>query len=247
MIKHIAFIMDGNRRYAKTNNLQLKEGYEAGLEQFFNFVKYQIKNEIYETSFWALSTENWKKRDKNDLEPLYDVVNSFFCKGDEIETFFLENKIKIETKGDIQELENKQNIALPSQKKMFLDLKNRFEDYNNRLGNQFNFKVNLCLNYGGHREILFAFKNLLKKIEIGELNKEDLNEDIIKQNIYYNNSPAPEIIVRPGNVQRLSGFMSWDSAYSEIYFSSRLWPEFKEEDFNKIINWFNDIQRNFGK
>lgn len=247
MIKHIAFIMDGNRRYAKKNNLTKKEGYNAGMNQFLNFVKYQIKYEIFETSFWALSTENWKKRGKNDLTPLYDLMNNFFVEGDEIETFFFENKIKIETKGDLKEFEDKQNSLLSSQRKLFLGIKERLYKYNLKLGENFDFKVNICLNYGGNREILDAFKSILNKVENGELKKEEITEKTIKQNIYYNDSPAPEIIVRPGDAPRLSGFMSWDSAYSEIFFSKKLWPELDEKDFVSILEWFDGVLRNFGK
>lgn len=247
MIKHIAFIMDGNRRYAKKNNFEKKEGYKAGIQQFKNFVRYQIEENIYETSFWALSTENWKNRELSDLKPLYDLLNDFFKKGDEIEEFFYENKIELNIIGDLEEFETENRFISNEKRKIFLDLKNRVEKHNNKLGNEFKFKVNLCINYGGQREILNAFKNIFKKIKNNELKAEKITEKIIKENIYFSNSPAPEIIVRPGNAPRLSGFMSWDCAYSEIYLEEKFWPELTKEDFLKYLNWFENIQRNFGK
>lgn len=251
IIKHIAFIMDGNRRYAKKNNFSKKEGYKAGMDKFLDFVKYQVKYNIPETSFWALSTENWRKRGKDDLNPLYELLENFFEKDGKLEDYFFENKIKIEAKGDLKEFEDKQTNILPSQRKLFLDMQKRFEEYNQKLdveteGN-YNFKVNVCVNYGGNREILDAFKKILNKIEIGELKKDKITESTIKENIYFADSPAPEVIVRPGDAPRLSGFMSWDSAYSEIYFTKKLWPELCEEDFLEILNWFESIKRNFGK
>lgn len=247
MINHICFIMDGNRRFGKKNNLSLNQSYEAGMRQFVNFVKFQVKYKIYEASYWALSTQNWKRRNFDDLNSLFSILDDFFLDFDKTQEFFLENKIKIFLKGNIKELESKESSLDEKQKKIFANLKKRFDNYNKKIGDDFNFCVNICLNYGGHQELVFAFKNILKKIENKTLSYKQICEKTIKENLYFNKSNSPQIIVRAGNVPRLSGFMSWDCAYSEIYFSKKLWPELIEEDFKEILNWFSKIQRNFGK
>jgi len=235
--------MDGNRRYSKKNEISKKEGYKAGMEQFLNFVKYQVKYEIYETSFFALSVDNYDKREE-DLKPIGELIRSFFV-NDEFEKYFIENKIKICLKGDLEDIERKDKLRGKSI--FFGELKKRFDKYNLKIGDDFKFRVNIAINYDGHREIVQSFKDILKKIKNGQLNEEDICENTIKKNINFYDSVAPQIIVRPGDAPRTSGFMLWDSKYSEIYLTKKLWPELNEEDFIEIINWYKNIQRNFGK
>ncbi len=243
MVEHIAFIMDGNRRYSKKNNLTKKEGYSAGMEQFFNFVKYQVKHNIYETSYFALSTDNYDKRGE-DLKPIGILIRNFF-KQDKFENYFFENKIKIDLKGDLDDLEEKERVG--GKKLFFKDMKRRFEKYNNRLGEDFKYRVNIAINYDGQREILQSFKKILNKIKHGEIEESKICENEIKRNLSFCDSKAPNIIVRPGDVPRIPGFMLWDSKYSEIYLTKKLWPELTEEDFKEILVWYENIQRNFGK
>lgn len=244
MINHIGFIMDGNRRYGTKYNLSRKEAYEAGMKQLLNFVKYQVKNNIFETSFYALSTDNYENRG-NDLQPIGDLIKKFF-QNDEFEKYFLENKIKISLRGEIDELEEKDRKDRKI--KLFIsELRERFNKFNKQLGDEYKYRVNIAINYDGQKEILSSFKNIYNRIIAGELKIENINEETIKENIYYNDSKAPEIIVRPGDAPRLSGFMLWDSKYSELYLTKKLWPEMNEDDFLEILNWFHSIKRNFGK
>jgi undecaprenyl diphosphate synthase len=243
MVEHIAFIMDGNRRYSVKNNLTKKEGYNAGMEQFFNFVKYQVKYEIFETSYFALSIDNYDKRGE-DLKPIGELIKNFF-KEDKFEEYFFENRIKINIRGDIDDIEEKERTF--GEKLYFKDMKKRFEKYNSKIGDNFKYKVNIALNYDGHREILQSFKKILNKIKGGEIDENEVCENMIKNNISFSDSKAPEIIVRPGDAPRTSGFMLWDSKYSEIYLTKKLWPELDEEDFKEILNWYSTLQRNFGK
>lgn len=238
--------MDGNRRYAVKNSLEKKVGYKLGMEQFLNFVKYQVKHNIYETSYYALSTENLKNRDSKELKIIGEIISNFFKEGEDIEKFFEENKIKIEIKGDINELKKKESLFSFNENKFITKLNDRFEKYNLKL-NEIKFKVNICMNYGGQREIVDSFKKIIDQIEKNEIKKEDVNEDLIKKNIYFNSSPAPEIIVRPGDAPRISGFLLWDSQYSEIYLTKKFWPELDENDFLEIIEWYKKLKRNFGK
>lgn len=236
--------MDGNRRYAKKKELSKKEGYKAGMEQFLNFVKYQIKYNIEETSFFALSNDNYSKRPIEEMETLGNLVKGF-SENIQIWEFFSENKIQIGLKGYISEMEAKESI---SKGRIFFikELKKKVEKHNSSL-EEVKFKVNIALNYDGQEEIVFAVKKIAQLLKYGEIELENINAELIKNNIYFNSSPAPEIIVRAGDAPRISGFMLWDSEYSEIYLTKKLWPELREEDFVEILNWYNNLKRNFGE
>jgi len=163
-----------------------------------------------------------------------------------LEEFFKSNNIQVLIKGDIDQIKKKEKV-LPESRRMFInELSEKFEGWNQEL-EEIKFKVNICLNYDGQREIVNATKKICEKFVKGDINVADINEDVIKQNIYFSDSPAPEIIVRPGDAPRLSGFMLWDSKYSEIYLTKKLWPALTEEDFVEIIDWYSRIKRNFGK
>lgn len=243
MVEHIAFIMDGNRRYAKKENITLKNGYHLGMKKFLEFVKYQIKYKIKTTSYFALSSENYLKRPLEEKEILFDLVK-FFSNDTENEKFFISNSIQINLKGNISEIKQKEKII--NFGKSFIDeLEETIQNWNSQIKNPKYF-VNIALNYSGQKEIIYSFNEILKQIENGNLNKNLVDEKIIKKYLWFNQK-EPEIIVRPGNAPRLSGFMLWDSQYSEIYFTSKLWPEMTEEDFKTILDWYSNIQRNFGK
>lgn len=245
MVKHIAYIMDGNRRYSKNKNLSKNEGYKAGMLKFIDFVSWQIKYNIKETSYFALSCDNYEKRPIEEKKILYSLMN-FFSSDLSIKQKFIENKVKIRLFGDIENIKNKEKNNSVENRFFIEKLEKEFNNWNNSNTNH-DYFVNIALNYDGQKEIVDSFKQILEKIEKGELKKEDITEDTIKQNMYSFESPAPEIIVRPGDAPRLSGFLLWDSKYSEIYLTKKMWPELEEEDFLNILEWYKDIQRNFGK
>ena len=241
--EHIAFIMDGNRRYAKKNNLTLKESYNLGMTKFLEFVKLQIKYNIKTTSYFALSSENYIKRPKEEKEILFDLVK-FFSNNSENKEFFISNKIEIKLKGDINEVKQKEKII--NFGKSFIDeLEYSINSWNREIKNP-KYLVNIALNYNGQKEIVNSVNKILSEINSGILKENMVDEKLIKKYLWFNEK-EPEIIVRPGNAPRLSGFMLWDSAYSEIYLTEKLWPEMNEEDFEKILSWYENIQRNFGK
>lgn len=246
MIKHIGFIMDGNRRFAKKHDLTLKEGYKKGMEKFLDIVKYQIKNNIFETSFFALSSENYEKRPKyGELDVIFNLMKEF-SENDEIENFFIQNRVKIELKGDFETLKENESKAREQDKNFIKSLSEKFEKQNEKIKNP-EFKVNIALNYSGQKEILNSFKQILKKIRSGEIDEKSIDEKMIKKNLWFNNSPEPEVIVRSGDAPRISGFMLWDSQYSELYLTKKLWSELDETDFLEIIDWYSNLKRNFGK
>lgn len=239
MIQHIGFIMDGNRRYAKKNSISLKEAYKNGMEQFLEAISFQIENDISHTSFFALSTHNQKKRKQEELEPIGELIEEFFEQKN-IENFFVNNKILLHLRGNLEGLkQNSTNIQF--KKKRFIEnLEEKFEEYKLKIPRPL-FHVHIALNYDGQEEILHSLKEI-----IHSNNKNPTLQDI-KQHLYFADVPAPDIIVRPGNAPRLSGFMLFDSEYSECYFTKKLWPELQKEDFNEILNWFKNIKRNFGQ
>jgi undecaprenyl diphosphate synthase len=230
--------MDGNRRFAKKNNMYKTKGYTHGLEQFINFIKYQIKYNIEETSYFALSSNNLKKRSNLELKilkKLWETLSS----NKEIKTLFIDNKVKLQIKGDLDNTNKKvKEFGIE-------EIKNKIDNWNSE-NQTHNYTVNIAINYDGQLEISEAFKKIHKKIKSGELSENQITPEIIKQNIWFNGN-IPEIIVRPGDAPRLSGFMLWDSGYSEIYLTKKLWPELTEEDYKEIINWYSKQNRNFGK
>jgi undecaprenyl diphosphate synthase len=249
-INHIAFIMDGNRRFSNKIGKSKKEGYSYGMEQFLEVVKFQIEYNIKETSFFALSNDNYKKRSENELKILKDLVLKFH-KSDKIKDFFEKNKIKISIVGNLKEVKSDlKKKTISNEKKEFiteaLNFEKEIKNWVSKIKNP-KFKVNICLNYDGQEEILHSFKEILKKIKSGNLKEKEINTETIKNNLYFSKSKPPEIIVRPGNAPRLSGFMLWDSKYSEIYFTKKLWPELTKEDLRGILVWYSNIKRNFGK
>lgn len=244
MIQHIAFIMDGNRRFAKKQQLSKEEGYKSGANQLKKIISFQVKHSIYESSFWALSTENWKMR-QEELNALSPALKNLFSTQDkEFEEFCLKHHIALELIGDIEELKTSPLCKEFSHE--ISELETRVATYNTKISSP-KFKVNLLLNYGGQQEIIRATKLLCQKVAEKKLSLEEITPQTFKQELYLATSPPPEIIVRPGDALRLSGFMSWDSAYSELYFTHKMWNELDEEELENILLWFSKQKRNFGK
>ena len=219
-IQHVAIIMDGNGRwglkYKKSRNL----GHKEGLKTVEKIIKETIKNKIKYLTLYAFSTENWK-RPKREINYLFKLLEDF-----------LFNKIS-----DL----NKQNIRLKIiGNKNFSKKLNKLLSFSEKktLVNK-KLQINLALNYGSKSELVNTFK-LIKK------NKKEINEKNITKYLFTGNIPDPDLLIRTGNTQRLSNFLLWQLAYSEIFFEKKLWPEFNENDYNKIIKKFRSIKRNFG-
>lgn len=236
--------MDGNRRYAKKQKLLISKGYKDGMKRFLDFLSYQVKYNIYETSFFALSCDNYEKRPDDEKSTLYKLID-YFTKDKSIEDFIISNKFRVEIKGDIDRMIERER-SINKDKGTFIE--NLLEKVNewNQKNPDFKFVANIALNYDGQNEIVHSFKKIFEKVKSGEINAEDVDEKIIKENLWFSGH-EPEIIVRPGDAPRLSGFVLWDSKYSEIYLTHKLWPELDESDFVKILDWYKGIKRNFGK
>ena len=219
-LNHVAIIMDGNGRWGLKNKNSRNAGHKQGLNTVEKIIEATIKHKIRFLTLYAFSTENWK-RPKKEIKYLFNLLETFLIK--RIEEF------------------NKQNIKLKiigvknfsSRLNKLLDLSEKKTFKNNKL------QINLALNYGSKFELINAFKILNKK-------KDKINEKNLTKYFQTKNIPDPDILIRTGNTKRLSNFLLWQLAYSEIFFNKKLWPDFSEKDYNKIIKDYKKIKRNFG-
>ena len=218
-LNHIAFIMDGNGRWGKRRNKNRNFGHYAGVKTVKKIVKYLIKYKIPFVTFYVFSTENWK-RPKKEINFLFNLVSNYFKA--EINDV-IKNGIKINIIGEQNRLPKKLKKILKDTTKK--TLKNR------------KITVNLALNYGSKKELINTFK---------KLNSKKITEKDVSKNLYTKKLPDPEILIRTGGRKRLSNFMLWQLAYSELYFLDKLWPDFGEKDLKKIIKDYQKIKRNFG-
>ncbi len=216
-LNHVAFIMDGNGRWGVKKKRGRNYGHIKGVETVRKIVKKSIELKIPIISFYVFSSENWK-RPKKEINFLFNLIKKYFSK--EINNL-IKQGIKINIIGDLNKLSLEVKSTL--KKTMVLTKKNK------------KIVVNLAINYGSKNEILNAMKKT-KKININNFEK----------NLYTKDLPNPDILIRTGGHQRLSNFMLWQLAYSELFFLKKLWPDFNSKDFSKIINKFRKSKRNFG-
>ena len=220
-INHVAIIMDGNGRWGLKNKKSRNLGHKAGLSTVEIIIKHTIKNNIKFLTLYAFSTENWKRPQK-EISFLFNLLQNFLKK----KTNKLnKNGIKLKIIGDKSNFSNKLKKALINSEKITKNNKK--------------LQINLALNYGAKNEILNAI-SLIKKKRIS------FTENNINKNLYTNDSPNPDILIRTGNTKRLSNFLLWQIAYTEIFFEKKLWPEFSTKDYNRILEKFKQLKRNFG-
>ena len=217
-LNHVAFIMDGNGRWGKKRGKGRNFGHLKGLETVKKIVKSSIKLNIPIITFYVFSTENWK-RPKKEIDYLFKLIKNYFSK--EIQNIISQG-VKVNILGEINNLSK--------------DVKLTLKKTTNLTKNNKKIFVNLAINYGSKNEILSAFRKTKKKLNLKNLEK----------NLYTKNMPNPDILIRTGGHQRLSNFMLWQLAYSELYFLSKLWPDFNSRDLTKIIKKFKKTKRNFG-
>ena len=213
--------MDGNGRWGIKHKKSRNLGHKQGLKTVEEIIKATIKNKIKYLTLYAFSTENWK-RPKIEINFLFNLLENFLK--EKIQQLN-NNKIKLKIIGDIKKFPKKiQNLLYLSEKKTSKNKK---------------LQINLALNYGSKKEIIKAIKYIKN-------NKLKVNEKTIARSLYTKGIPDPDILIRTGNTNRLSNFLLWQSAYSELFFVKKMWPDFKEKDYNKILRNFRKIKRNFG-
>jgi len=219
-IQHVAIIMDGNGRWGIKHKKSRNLGHKEGLKTVEKIIKVTIKNKIKHLTLYAFSTENWK-RPKNEIHFLFNLLENFLL-----------NKVT--------EL-NKKNIKLKviGKKKFSKKINNLLNTSEKTTLNNKRLQINLALNYGSKNELVNAFNCIKKK-------KLKINEKNVSKHLFTKNTPDPDLLIRTGNTQRLSNFLLWQLAYSEIFFEKKLWPDFNEKDYNNILKKFKKIKRNFG-
>jgi len=219
-LNHVAIIMDGNGRWGLINKNSRNAGHKKGLDTVEKIIKESAKQKIKYLTLFAFSTENWK-RPKKEITYLLNLLENFLI--NKIEDLNKQN-IKLKIIG-VKNFSKKLNsLLILSEKKTFKNTR---------------IQINLALNYGSKFELLNAFKKLKK-------NNERISEKNLKKYLQTQNIPDPEILIRTGNTKRLSNFLLWQLAYTEIFFEKKLWPDFNKKDFVKIIKNYKKIKRNFG-
>ena len=219
-LNHVAIIMDGNGRWGLRNKNSRNAGHKAGLNTVEKIIKETMKNKIKFLTLFAFSTENWK-RPKKEINYLFNLLENFLI--NRIEDLHKQN-IKLKILGSKKFSPKLNKLLNNSEKKT---------SKNNKL------QINLALNYGSKSELIYAFKKISKS-------KNRINEKNLDNYLQTKNIPDPDILIRTGNTKRLSNFLLWQLAYSEIFFEKKLWPAFNEKDYNKIIKEYRNIKRNFG-
>ena len=220
-IRHVAIIMDGNGRWGLKHKGSRNFGHRIGLNTVEVVIEEAIKEEIQYLTLYTFSTENWK-RPKTEINFLFNLLENFLTKSIEK---LVEKKIKLKFIGELNRLPlTLKKLIKISEKKT---LKNT------------GIQINIALNYGSKSELINTLKLINKKnIKINEKN--------INDNLLTNNIPNPDLLIRTGDTQRLSNFMLWQLAYTEIFFEKKLWPDFNRIDFKKILEKFKSIKINFG-
>ena len=219
-LNHVAIIMDGNGRWGLKYKKSRNEGHREGLKTIEKIIEETIQQNINYLTLYVFSTENWK-RPKKEITYLFKLLENFLK--NKID-FLNKKKIKLKIIG-IKKFSKELNLLLnKAEQKTYK---------NNQL------QINLALNYGSKLELVNAFKKLSK-------NKEVISEKNLEKYLQTKDIPNPDILIRTGNTQRLSNFLLWQIAYSEIFFERKLWPAFSRKDYKKIINKYKLIKRNFG-
>ena len=220
-LKHVAIIMDGNGRWGLKYKNSRNAGHKEGVNTVQKIIKASLENKIKYLTLYAFSTENWR-RPKKEIDYLFNLLEEFLL-----------NKIE-----DL----HKQNIKLKilGSKKFSSKLNKLLNKSEKKTSKNTKLQINLALNYGSKSELISAFKKIQK-------NKDKVNEKNLGKNLQTRNIPDPDLLIRTGNTKRLSNFLLWQLAYSEIFFEKKLWPAFNEKDYNKIIKEYRNIKRNFGK
>ena len=226
--KHIAIIMDGNRRWAKSKNMPVSFGHKEGAKTLEKIVRYANKIGIKYITVYAFSTENWK-RTTEEVTALMNLFQSYL---DDYSKRADSENIKVKIIGNRQELSEKMQKSI--------------EKCMERTKDNTGITFNIALNYGGRDEITNAVKHIAEKIQNKEINIEDITEQMISDNLYTAEQPDPDLLIRTSGELRLSNFLPWQLAYTEFLFVDKNWPDFNEKDLDDAIEVYKSRNRKFG-
>ncbi len=224
--QHIALIMDGNRRWARHKGLADVEGHKAGAENLERVVEAAGKMGVKTVTVYALSTENIRERAAREVRGIFNVLRQGYKTNMQR---MMENGVKIDVLGERK--------GLPK------SIQNMIDGLRGTVIQNESIKLNIALNYGGKKELVEAFKDMIKD----GVNVEKVNEKVIDEYLYTTGQPDPELVIRTGGRVRLSNFLIWQTAYSELYFTTKYWPDFGPKDLETAIKWYQSQKRNFGR
>ncbi|MBI2596537.1 di-trans,poly-cis-decaprenylcistransferase [Candidatus Daviesbacteria bacterium] len=224
--QHIAIIMDGNRRWARSHNLPDIKGHEEGSETLEKVVQTAEKLGIKTVTVYALSTENIRERAKREVLGLFNLMKVGY-----------HNKLKKMMKKGVSVTILGEAYGLPD------TIRNMINQIKKTYIKNESIKLNIALNYGGKKELIKAIKEIVKD----GINIDQINETLVEKHLYTNGQPDPELVIRTGGRMRTSNFLLWQTAYSEFYFTTTLWPDFDAGELKKAIAWYQEQKRNFGK
>ena len=228
MPKHIAIIMDGNRRWAKEKGIDTKLGHKAGAETLEKIASYANEIGLKYLTVYAFSTENWK-RTKEEVGALMILLRNYLDKFLNRESL---RNIRIRVLGNIDNLDN--------------GLKTSINKIVEKSKNNTGLTLNIAFNYGGRDEIVRAVKNISKQVKEDKIDINDIDEDLITNSLYTTGEPDPDLLIRPGGELRISNFLLWQLAYTEFLFIDKYWPDFTENDLLEAIHTFEKRNRKFG-
>ena len=226
---HIGIIMDGNRRWAKEKLLPIKMGHLEGVKALKRVLRY-IKNKKINIKFltvYAFSTENWQ-RSEEEVSNLMEIFLKYM--------------------NDVIKDDEGLRVVILGDKEPFSDiLKSKMLQMEEKTKNNTGLTLGVCLNYSGRSDILHAVKTIASNVKEGKIKIEDIDQEMIRQNLYTNEFPYPDIVVRTSGEYRTSDFLSWQIAYSELYFIKKYWPDFNEKDLDDVILEYSRRNRRYGK
>ncbi len=226
--RHVAIIMDGNGRWAKKHGVPRALGHKSGAEALKRISRYAGRIGIQYLTVYAFSTENWK-RDEEEVTALMKLLLHYLKNA---ETELAGDKARIRVVGD--------------RSRFAPEIREEMERVERVTAQNSDLVVSLALNYGSRDEITHAVRTLAEKVQNGELNASDITETNISENLYTHFMPDPDLIIRTSGEMRLSNFLMWQSAYSEFYFTDKLWPDFSEKDFDAAMDAYLARNRRFG-
>ena len=226
--KHIAIIMDGNRRWAKAKGKPASFGHKEGAKTLEKIVRYANKIGLEYITVYAFSTENWKRAEE-EVKALMMLLQNYL---DDYSKRADTENIRVKILGDISALSD------GMQKSIIKCME--------RTKNNTGVTFNIALNYGGRDEIVRAVKEIVSQVEEGKIKIDEINEEMISENLYTKNEPDPDLVIRTSGELRLSNFLPWQSVYSELLFIQKTWPEFNEEDLDNAILEYQKRTRKFG-
>ena len=228
MPKHIAIIMDGNRRWAKQRGLDPKLGHKKGAETLENIASYANKIGLEYMTVYAFSTENWK-RTKEEVGALMLLLQTYLDRFLNKESL---RNIRVMVLGDVEGFDK--------------GLRESIYKIVEKSKNNTGLTLNIAFNYGGRAEIVRAVKNISEKVKNDEINVEEIDEKLVTNHLYTVGEPEPDLLIRPGGELRISNFLLWQLAYTEFLFIDKYWPDFTEEDLLDAIKTFEKRNRKFG-